>query len=297
MGQRARSLDEFAECMSRFVTEEGIGYAHAFRPRPSDVIIATYPKAGTTWMQQIVHGLRTRGDMAFDEISGVTPWIELAFDLGIDLSAEHVAEPRAFKSHWNATQVPDGCRYICVLRDPRDTMVSFYRFMNGWFLEPDAVPIDPFVYFIVNREHPGGNYWEHLLSWWRRRDEEDVLMVTFEDLKHDLERQVRRVAGFLELDSDERTIRIATQHAHFDFMKAHESQFDDHLTALGRNAACGLPPDARSTKVRSGKVGSHVGLLSPETTKLLEERWREVVEAETGLPDYPSLRRELTRPR
>src|SRR4051812_23528306 len=67
--------------------------------RPSDVLIATFPKCGTTWVQQIVHGLRTRGSMDFEEISLVIPWIERSALLGLDINAPQVAEPRAFKTH------------------------------------------------------------------------------------------------------------------------------------------------------------------------------------------------------
>ena len=42
----------------------------------------------TTWIQQIVHMLRSGGDMDFDDISRVSPWIEVAFALGGDLDAE-----------------------------------------------------------------------------------------------------------------------------------------------------------------------------------------------------------------
>ena len=50
-------------------------------------------------MQQICHQLRTGGDMEFEEISQVVPWIELEHDQGQDLEAEQVAPPRCFKTH------------------------------------------------------------------------------------------------------------------------------------------------------------------------------------------------------
>jgi hypothetical protein len=58
----------------------------AFRPEPTDIMITTTPKAGTTWMQQITHQLRTNGDKDFDEISAVVPWLELAHDQVIHLA-------------------------------------------------------------------------------------------------------------------------------------------------------------------------------------------------------------------
>ncbi len=44
--------------------------------------MVTSPKCGTTWVQQIVHQLRSRGSMDFEEISIPVPWIEMAHDLG-----------------------------------------------------------------------------------------------------------------------------------------------------------------------------------------------------------------------
>ena len=65
-----------------------------YRPLSTDVIITPFAKCGTTWLQQIFHTLRTRGDMDFDDISRVVPWIETAPMLGIDLNAAQRAEPR-----------------------------------------------------------------------------------------------------------------------------------------------------------------------------------------------------------
>ncbi len=293
MTARATSIDDLKSRTSRLITEEGMAHALKFRPRPTDVIIATYPKAGTTWMQQIVHGLRTRGDMDFDEITAVTPWIEIAYDMGLDLEADHKGEPRAFKSHWNGEQVPPGCRYICIIRDPRDTMVSFFNFMNGWFVEPGTVSVDEFTDFIIRREHPIGDYWSHLKTWWKRRKEPQVLLVAFEDMIEDLSGNVRRVAEFIGHGEDEQAIRIATRQASYDFMKAHEHQFDDHLVAETRNHACDIPGDARSSKIKSGTVGGHKDVLSDVTLARLDEAWGREIEAVFGYEDYDDLRRAL----
>jgi hypothetical protein len=136
--RRATTLAELQVKMGRLVSDAGFAAGLAFVPRPSDVIIASYAKCGTTWLQQMVHSLRTGGDLDFDDISRVVPWIETASDLGLDLDGTQRGEPRAFKSHLAFDQVPAGARYIVSVRDPRDALVSAYRFFEGWFFEPGS---------------------------------------------------------------------------------------------------------------------------------------------------------------
>src|SRR5439155_3273110 len=143
--KRAATLDELRQRKGTLASEESLRRGISFRPRPMDVLIATYPKCGTTWMQQIVHGLRTRGSMDFDEITRVVPWIEMAFDMGLDIQVPQVAVPRAFKTHWNLAQVPQGGKYIAVVRDPKDAMLSLYRFFEGWMIEKNSISLPEFA--------------------------------------------------------------------------------------------------------------------------------------------------------
>ncbi|CAB3992547.1 Retrovirus-related Pol poly from transposon [Paramuricea clavata] len=80
--------------LSVVTTEEGVSRGLSFKPRSDDVFVLTPRKCGTTWMQQILHQLRSGGDMSFDDICDVIPYIELAYHTEIDLEAEHVYQPR-----------------------------------------------------------------------------------------------------------------------------------------------------------------------------------------------------------
>ena len=82
------------ERLSREQTERGRSYGINFKPRSDDVFVVTAPKCGTTWMQQILHQLRSGGDMSFEDICDVVPYIELAYDVEIDIEAEHEFQPR-----------------------------------------------------------------------------------------------------------------------------------------------------------------------------------------------------------
>lgn len=104
---RARSLEELDKINAQLF--DGSQFAKAltdYEVDPSDVIITPYAKCGTTWVQQIFHTLRTRGDMDFDDISRVVPWIETAPMLGLDINAPQRAAPAASRATWAMTTSP-----------------------------------------------------------------------------------------------------------------------------------------------------------------------------------------------
>jgi hypothetical protein len=254
-------------------------------------------------MQQICHQLRSKGDMTFDEISSVVPWIELAADLGQDLEAAQVAEPRCFKTHCWYDHCPQGGRYIVVVREPADVALSFFKFFRGWFFQPGEVGLEEFVREFWLSRGPAASrmqnagYFHHLLSWWPHRLDDNVLWVFFEDMKADLEGTVRRVNRFLSTQADEAGLATAVEHSTFAFMQAHGAQFDEHLTKHARNAACGLPREAglAGSKLSTGQVGGAKEALSAEVLADIEKRWSDVLSGPTGYANYTELRAGLRK--
>jgi hypothetical protein len=263
-----------------------------FAVRPGDVLIASYPKCGTTWLQQIVHGLRSGGSMAFEEISLVVPWIETAPMLGIDLNAEQVADPRAFKTHLPWDRLPKGGRNLFIVRDPADALISAYRFMRGVMFEPDAVDIAAFADAYFLRPCAAGRYWDQLRAWWPVRERDDVLFLCYEDLREDLRAAVVRIAAFCGIPADAALIDLATRQAGLAFMRAHPSQFDDQPTLTAFMDLLRLPP-ARATKVGAGPAGGDRPRLPSAVLERLAARWREDIMLPLGLPSYRALRETL----
>lgn len=262
--------------------------------RPTDIVITPFGKCGTTWLQQIAHTLRTRGDMDFDDISRVAPWIETSTDLGLDLNAEQKANPRIFKSHLDARRMPRGGRYINSCRDPRDALYSMYRFMEGWFLEPGAVSLDNFARetFIASGKalgSHGSDYWTHLLSWWQRRKDPDVLFLAYEHMKEDLATTIHKVALFMDITLDDELMTITMQHASLPFMQQHKDRFDDKIMRERSVQIAGVPANSDSSKVRMGQVGEFRQQLSRDTVAQLDEIWRQRITAELGFDSYADL--------
>ena len=290
---RATTVDGIRRRMAGFSTPEALARGRNFELRPTDILIATYPKAGTTLMQQIVHGLRTGGDMDFGEITEVVPWLELAHDLGLDLNAPQRAEPRAFKTHFDWIAAPKGGRNIYIVRDPADSLVSFYHFFSGWVFDTGSVSIRDFALDFVLHGSRSGRYWEHLVSWWPQRLSADTLWLCFEDIVADLPAAVARVARFMGLDPEHPNVETATRQASIDFMRSHGDKFDDHLVRDARNASCGLPSSGSTTKVRKGRTGEGSREVPRQVIEVWEREWRLVVEPATGHGSYAELRKAI----
>lgn len=241
--------------------------------------------------------------MDFDEISAVVPWIELAADLGQTLDSQQVAEPRCFKTHCWYDHCPKGARYIVVVRDPTDVALSFFNFFQGWFFTPGEVSVSEFVKeFWLARDRPqsdmeNASYFHHLISWWKyaQQHPNSVLWVFFEDMKEDLEVVVRRVDKFMGLKSSETTINTAVRHSTFEFMKNHQSQFDEHLSKQRRNVACGLPPTAgmSGSKINQGYAGAAKAALPQDVLNEISRRWEDVVTPVTKCKNYASFREKV----
>lgn len=80
----------------KFVVNED----YLYKPRDGDIIVVGPMKSGTTWMQQILHQIRTKGDESFDDIYGVS-WVIMnpSRQMNFNLNADQKFNPRLFKSH------------------------------------------------------------------------------------------------------------------------------------------------------------------------------------------------------
>lgn len=276
----------------KFVSPTSLEQARSFTLRPNDVVIATYPKSGTTWMQQLVHGLRSDGSMAFEEITDVMPWLEVAHDIGQDLNAEQYGPIRAFKTHFSWHEVPKGGRYIVVVRNPNDVLLSYYHFLNGYLFKEDSITLKDFTQEFFIPGGRSGRYWPHLHSWWSQIDNPQVLLVSYESMLTDLPLIARRVADFMGLNVSQQTLDVAINQASYAFMKAHEQQFDDHVVISALNKRHGRAAKGFSSKIREGRSNS-TKILPPDIKQALAHCWQEELGSPLGFADYSSLQQTI----
>ena len=288
-------MQEFIDGRRGFTTAARAAYERApLRPLPSDVIISPYGKCGTTMLQQGFHTLRTRGDMDFDDISRVVPWIEMGPLIGIDLNAPQRAEPRGFKSHLSYTKVPKGARYVVSFRDPKDAFVSMFRFMEGWFIEPGAITIEDFFETWIQGGGPEGTgYWDHLLSWWEMRGEPNVMLTSYRQMVRDPAGHLRRLAEFAGIHLEDDLLDLAVERTCRAYMLAHKDRFDDAMMREMSETVGGLPAGSDSAKVRDGASGSHKAELPPALADRIDAIWDERITPVLGFSTFEELEAAL----
>ena len=107
-----------------------------YAPRESDIVIATYPKCGTTWMQRIVSLLIFQSTEAIP-LTTISPWVERRFPDSIESvvdTLEKQAHRRAVKTHLPLDGIPlfDEAKYIHVARDGRDACLSYHNHIHSF---------------------------------------------------------------------------------------------------------------------------------------------------------------------
>ena len=253
-----------------------------FQARESDVLITTAPKAGTTWMQQILHQLRTGGDESFSSIDDVVPWLERQrADKSLQEVLDYyeaIPDPRIFKTHCTAEQTPGigTANIILTSRDPRDCCVSFYHHLRNMtdearqqvnFTVPKTFDehIDRWLDFAA--------WYRNVKSWWPYHDHPKVLWLRYQDMKSDLVANIDRIVEFLGWDVSPVQRERAIEYSSFQWMKAHDEKFSSQ-------GDTDKPLFKAGQFIRQGKVGKHREIMTPEQELRILDKARQMLEPE-----------------
>ncbi len=292
-GGRAQSIDQYGPMIGAAMSGERPNH-RPYETQAEDVFITSWAKSGTTMMQQMFHQMRTGasgGDMDFDDISRVVPWDDTAFMVDFDMSAPQVAAPRGFKSHREYERLPADGRYVVTLRDPKETFVSYFRFINGWHLERDAVGMEEFMPMWLLGGPGGCDYATHLLSWYARRHEADSLVMTYKWAVKNRAEALRRMAALCEVELTPAIEALVLERTTREFMSAHEDRFDDKMVCEVLEKRCGVAAASDSTKVQ--KTGSSIDALPQVIADQIDALWAERVVPVTGHVDFAALAAEI----
>jgi hypothetical protein len=208
--------------------------AKKYQPTPEDIFVATQMRCGTTWMQQVVYQIVTRGEGVFSDeglrhLYAASPWIDAVNSVSME-AAPLVGKPgvRIIKTHLPVELCPYSphAKYIYVARHPVScfaSIVDFNRSMVGPFLPRIAGLAE---WFCSDRM-----YWlpwpRHVEGWWKLAQRHDnVLFVHFEEMTRDFASVRDRVARFLGYDLTPEQQANVDAHCTFRYMKEQEEFFE-----------------------------------------------------------------------
>jgi hypothetical protein len=235
---------------SSFLTDNGRW--DGFDLRPDDIIIAAPAKTGTTWTQMIC-GLLVFQTPEFDRpLDEISPWLEMRLRRRGDVHDLYRAQKhrRFIKSHTPLDGLPAaaGVTYICAGRDPRDVALSWRAHLANIDFEvafaalaaaiepgdsfgppPDRLDFaderEAFLHWVDDPTPPSemamslAGTLHHLGTFWAVRDRGDVILLHYDDLKADLEGEMRRIAGRLGIEVPEERWPALVEAAGFDAMR------------------------------------------------------------------------------
>ncbi|HEU4327284.1 MAG TPA: sulfotransferase domain-containing protein [Roseiflexaceae bacterium] len=245
-----------------------------YRPGPQDVFVCTYSKSGTNWAMQMVVQIAHHGRAEYEKIHDLVPWPEAPFPgiARLDDAGTYRSAPtglRAVKTHLESDYVPYSpqAKYIVVVRDPKDVLVSSYHFSSKVLPLPQMLPVAEWVELFLTGPFQYGSWAEHLAGFWAWRNRPNVLLLTYGEMKADLSGTVRRVAELMGVGLAEQEHAAVVERCGFEYMQRIDHKF--------------LPPmpgerglRRKPVMMRRGSAGGSGELLTPAQQALIDRHLR-----------------------
>lgn len=210
---------------------------NGFDFRDDDIVIATWAKSGTTWMQQIVSQLIFAGEPDLYG-SSRSPWPD--FRMRPDGVERAIAQThrRYLKTHLPLESLvySPKAKYLYVGRDGRDCYWSWHNHHANFTQEmldsinalyPGQPPVPypnpdvrlAFLQWLDRDAYPNWPFWSHVQGWFDARHLPNLKLVHFANLKADLRGEIEKIAEFLEIDVDPALWPAILEHCSLNYMK------------------------------------------------------------------------------
>ncbi|NXD76678.1 ST3A1 sulfotransferase, partial [Halcyon senegalensis] len=247
-----------------------------FEIKDSDIFIATYPKSGTVWTQNIlsliIHEGHRNGTENIDTMERV-PWLEYK------TTTKDYADlplPRLFATHLPYYLVPRDLRnkrasIIYISRNPKDVMVSYYHFSKYMSTLEEIPDFNLFMERFLAGKVLGSSWVDHVEGWYSHAGDFNILFLTYEEMKKDLRSAVLKICNFLGKKLSEEEVDSVVRQATFENMRKDPRANYEHL------------PDEfvakdRGSFLRKGAVGDWKNIMtvaqSERFDKVLKEKMK-----------------------
>ncbi|XP_010499316.1 PREDICTED: cytosolic sulfotransferase 7-like [Camelina sativa] len=191
-----------------------LSFQRDFEPQDTDIIVASFPKSGTTWLKALTVAVLERSKHSSDNHPlllenphTLVPFFELRLYMQSskpDLT-KILSSPRLFSTHVPFQTLKEGlknssCKIVYVCRNMKDVLVSFWYFKcANQEIEKEKNSLESMFESFCTGVSYYGPFWEHILSYWTASLQypKNVLFLKYEQLKTEPHDQLKKLAEFL----------------------------------------------------------------------------------------------------
>uniref|UniRef100_UPI003AAFCD4D cytosolic sulfotransferase 3-like isoform X2 n=1 Tax=Centroberyx gerrardi TaxID=166262 RepID=UPI003AAFCD4D len=202
-----------------------------FKARPDDILIASYPKAGNTWVSHMLD-LLYFGQTSPERQTSIplhenVPMLEasIAPSSSTDWIDQLTISPRIIKTHLPVQLLPksfweQNCKIVYVARNAKDNVVSYFHFGHMSMLQPEPGDWSSFLQRFMEGKMVFGPWYDHVTGWWEKKQTHSKIHYMFyEDLTEDTGREIDRLCSFLGLSPSAEEKETVIRGVQFDNMK------------------------------------------------------------------------------
>jgi hypothetical protein len=231
---------------------------------PDDTFLVSFPRSGNTWTRFLVCNLINPDDpVNFAQLESRIPEI---YDV-TDRNLRAFPRPRIIKSH--ECFDPRYKKIVYIVRDPRDVLISYYEFQLKRRVISEECSLEEFVpRFMESEIEPKTGSWrDHVVSWTATRGgQKNFLLLRYEDMLADTQKESTKIASFLGLDSSPERIARAVALSSADRMRKLEKEQSRQWKETKKT---------RQDKpfVRKAASGGWKTILSEKSVAQIESAW------------------------
>ncbi|XP_027008874.1 sulfotransferase 6B1-like [Tachysurus fulvidraco] len=226
--------------------------------REDDIMLVAYPKCGCNWMVGVLRKIMSASALPLPE---GPPLIEFHSPDTQKMIAQ-MPSRRLLATHLHPDNIPVSfkkTKMLVVFRNPKDTVVSYYHFMNNNPVLPKAESWDKFFSDFMSGEVGWGSYFDHALAWEKHMDDPNVLIVTYEDLRENLLEGIKKVTDFYNFTLTDEQMKLIAEESTFSAMRSSSKASHGNFAAV---------------IFRKGEVGDWKNHFSEDQSKQMDEEFK-----------------------
>ncbi|XP_036317922.1 luciferin sulfotransferase-like isoform X2 [Rhagoletis pomonella] len=220
-----------------------------FQARPDDIWVASFPRSGTTWTQELVWLVANNLDFKTAKTQPLTerfPFFEFSLFVHPEIKAELLSENandngkqdfieyfsapgyktlnswplnkrRFIKTHFSFSLLPpsvlkEKCKIIYVARNPKDVAVSYYHLNRLYRTQGYIGDFTRYWDYFSRGLNPWMPYCSHIKEAYAHIHLSNLLILNYEEMVSDLSGVIRKVAAFLNSTIGTVGLKDLTEH-------------------------------------------------------------------------------------